>query len=468
MVLVMSEQSSKYKHSRSIYISYGIGGFVDNFFTAAFTVRVIDFYENELLLSIFWVGIAFGIYGFWNMINDPLLGWISDKRFKFTKRWGRRYPFFAVGALSFVWVYLFIFTVPFTDPIGMFIWLLITICLFEFLYSMFIVNYLALFPDKFRSVAERTRAGAQNTAWGVIGIAFGVLIPPLIIIYGVLSSYIIAALVVSIIGFIMAIVALPGMKEDEKLIERQLRIIEEQTEKDSFWKVLKYGIKDKNFLAYILVALGHAVMTVMMLSSLPYWNKYIIGSSDPELETVMAAGFLVAVLISVPIWTIIGRKMGNKKAITYGTLLTTILFFPLFFVSDLISTTIIIALIGVGIGCFWVLMYPAMSDCIDDIVVRTGKRNEGSLTGIRIFTERISIIIQAVAFAVIHPLTGYRPGAPPGPTSQTLLAQFGIRLLIAGIPMAFYFLAFLLIWKVYKLDVAKVAENTEYLKQKHL
>jgi len=113
-------------------------------------------------------------------------------------------------------------------------------------------------------------------------------------------------------------------------------------------------------------------------------------------------------------------------------------------------------------------MYPTFSDVVDDIVIKTGKRNEGSLTGIRIFTERISIIIQAVAFAVIHPLTGYRAGAPPGPTSQTPLAQFGIRILMAGIPMAFYFLAFLLIWRIYKLDMGKVAENTEYLKQKQL
>jgi len=461
----MSEES---KHSRSVYISYGIGGFVDNFFIAAFSVRIIDYYENELLLAIFWVSLAFILYGVWNMVNDPLIGWITDKKFGFTKRWGRRYPFFAIGAVSFVWIYLFIFTVPFSDQIGMFVWLLVTICIFEFLYSLFIVEYLALFPDKFRTVEERTKAGAQNVVWGVLGIVLGVLIPPLIIVYGDISSYIVAAVVVSIIGFIMAILSLHGMKEDEQLIERQLRVLEEQKEKDSFWKVLNYSIREKNFVAYILVSLGHAVMTVMMLSSLPFWNKYIIGSTDPELETVMVAGFLVATLISVPFWTYIGRKSGNKKAITYGTLITTILFIPFFFVSDLIATTILFALIGFGIGAFWVLMFPCLSDVIDDIVIKTGKRQEGILSGIRIFTERISIIILALSFAIIHTLTGYIPGAPAGQNSQPLLAQFGIRFLMAGIPMVFYFLAFLLIWKVYKLDKAKVEENTALLKQKQL
>lgn len=461
----MSEES---KHSRFTYTSYGIGGFVDNFFIAAFSIRIIDFYENELLLGIFWVGLAFLLYGVWNMVNDPLIGWFTDKQFKFTKRLGRRYPFFAIGALTFVWIYLFIFTVPFTDQIGMFFWLLITICVFELFYSLFLVSYMALIPEKFRSTEERTKIGAHNTAWGVVGIVLGVLLPSLIIVYGDLSSYIIAALVVSVIGFVMALLSLHGVKEDKALIERQIRVLEEKKEGESFLQVLKNSLREKNFLAYILVSLGHAVMTVMMLSSLPFWNKYIIGSSDPELEMVMIAGFLVATLISIPFWSFMGRKLGNKKAITYGTLITTILFIPFFFVSDLISTTILFALIGFGIGAFWVLMFPSLSDVIDNIIVNTGKRQEGTLSGIRIFTERISIIILAVSFAIIHTLTGYIPGADPGKNSQPLLAQFGIRFLMAGIPMIFYFLAFLLIWKFYELDKAKVAKNSEILIQKQL
>jgi len=461
----MSEES---KHSRFTYTSYGIGGFVDNFFIAAFSIRIIDFYENELLLGIFWVGLAFLLYGFWNMVNDPLIGWFTDKQFKFTKRLGRRYPFFAIGALSFVWIYLFIFTVPFTDQIGMFIWLLITICVFELLYSLFLVSYMALIPEKFRSTEERTKIGAQNTAWGVLGIVLGVLIPSFIIVYQDISSYIIAALVVSIIGFVMVLLSLHGVKEDKALIERQIRVLEEKKKEESFLQVLKNSLREKNFLAYILVSLGHAVMTVMMLSSLPFWNKYIIGSSDPELEIVMIAGFLVATLISIPFWSYMGRKLGNKKAITYGCGITTFLFIPFFFVSDLLTTTILFALIGFGIGAFWVLMFPSLSDVIDDIVIKTGKRQEGTLSGIRIFTERLSIIILAISFAIIHPLTGYVPGANPGKTSQTLQAQFGIRFLMAGIPMIFYFLAFLLIWKMYKLDKAKVIENSEILKQKQL
>ena len=55
-------------------LSYSLGGFLDNFFSAAFTIRVIGYYEDEILLPIVLVSLSFVIYGLWNMFNDPLIG----------------------------------------------------------------------------------------------------------------------------------------------------------------------------------------------------------------------------------------------------------------------------------------------------------------------------------------------------------------------------------------------------------
>lgn len=460
--------SKGFKYSNKVHVSYGLGGFLDNFFIAAFTVRIIDFYENELLLGVLWVGLAFVIFGFWNAVNDPILGFLSDKKTKLTEKYGRRFPWFMIGALSYSFIYLLIFMVPFQDQLGMFFWLVITICAFELLFSLWQINWLSLFPDKFRSAEERTRIGAWTTIWGVMGIALGVLIPPLLIEYGDVGSYVVAGVVVTIIGFISAIFALYGMREDKELIEQQLVTLEKLKDQDSFVEKTKFAVKDKNFMAYVITYLGHQVLTVMMLSSLPYWNKYIIGSADSDLETIMSAGFLVAVLASVPVWAIIGKKLGNKKAYMLGTLITTFLFLPFFFISDLILTTLSIAFIGVGIGAIWVLMYPGFSDVIDDIVVKTGMRQEGSYTGIRTFFGRLSIVIQAASFAIIHIITGYNAEAPIGADTQSAFAQFGIRFLMAGIPMIFYFMGFLLMWKVYDLDLGKVESNKKTIIEEQL
>ncbi|MBD3197291.1 MAG: MFS transporter, partial [Candidatus Lokiarchaeota archaeon] len=320
---------------------------------------------------------------------------------------------------------------------------------------------------------ERTKVGLWNSLCGVIGIALGTLIPPLLIEDGVPSSYFLMAIVITIMTFIVALASLPGVKEDEEIIARELKILEEQEnkpdeEKVGFIDVLKIALKDKNFLAYVITYFGHQVMTVFMLSSLTYWRKYIIGTTVEDFETIISAIFLVSVIIALPIWSKVGDKVGNQKAFQYGTIITTFLFIPLLFVSDIIGTSIAVGLVGMGIGAIWVLMYPCFSDVVDDIVIKTGERREGILTGIRTFFGRAPIILQGVLFWVVHELTGYLPGVPAGPAAQPVTAQFGIRFLMVVVPMIFYFIGFIMMTKFYELDMKCVEENKELLQRKIL
>jgi len=240
----MSDLNKQPKKRSLKHVSFAIAGLLDQFYISSFTVRVIFFYENELFLSILYIGLAFLIYGFWNMINDPLLGWLSDKKTRFTERWGRRFPSFLVGAILTNIVYFFLYAVPFADPqsnqIAVFIWLIVILVLFELCYSLWQVNWLALYPDLLRTQKERTKVGALNTIFAQIGTILGIFITPLFIVYGDPSTYVVAAFVVCIIGFIMVLLLIPGMKEDDELIQRELHHIEElKEEKESYWQVLK-------------------------------------------------------------------------------------------------------------------------------------------------------------------------------------------------------------------------------------
>jgi GPH family glycoside/pentoside/hexuronide:cation symporter len=453
------------KYSSKTHWSFGLGSFLDQFYVSSFTVRVIFYYENELFLSIVLIGIAFAIYGFWNMINDPLLGWFSDRKTRLTNRWGRRFPWFVVGAITINIVYFFIYLVPTSDQFGMFIWLLITICIFEFCYSLWQVNWLALYPDKFRSQQERTKVGAISTIWAQVGTVFGILIPPLFIKYGNVNSYIIAAIVVGITGFVFTLFLIPGMREDKELIERELRVIEEQKkDKESYWKIIRTASKQKNFVSYIFFYMFYYTVPLLLLSSLPFWVLYIIGEKEPIFETLLAGSFLIGGVIGVPLWLKVGRKIGNRKSYMYGSLLTVLFFAPMLFITDLTMTIIILIFLGLGYGGIWTLLYPGFSDTIDEVVVKTGKRREGAYTGIRTFIGRLAFVIQAVVFAVVHQITFYEPGAP----TQAPLALWGIRIIMAVIPMVCFFTCFLLMAFVNDLTPEKVKNNREVLKEKNL
>ena len=454
-----AKKSTQMKYSFLIHLSYGLGGFLIHFLAAALAVRIIFFYENVLLLNIVLIGIVFIIFGFWNMVNDPLIGYFSDKPTRFTQRWGRRYPWFLITVFPCCVFYLLIFLVPFKDTIGMFLWLLVILCAFEFTFSAFNTSHLALFPEKFRTDKERMRVAGISTVAGQIGIAMGIIIPPLFIQPNNLNSYILAASVVMLIGLVFGVIMIPGMKEDVEL--RNLAY--EQVEKSSFFKTLKTALRQKNFNVYLYVYFAHSIMTVMMLSSIPFWTVYVIETDSPTLtEAVLAATFLIAGMCSVPMWVKIGRRVGNRKAFMYGTLLTSIFFIPLLFISDILFSIITIAAVGIGIGAIWTLISPCLSDVIDESVIITNKRQEAFYTGIRTFFGRFAIVIQGIAFALVHTLTFYKAGAE----TQAPLAKLGIRILMAGMPMIFYFIAFLAIWLFYDLTPEKVQANQNLLRER--
>ena len=196
-----------------VHQSYGLGGFLDNFTVSAFSVRVYHFYEDVLNVPGEFVALAVVLYGIFNMLNDPFAGWLSDRPYKWIKRIGRRFPWYVGASIPFALSYLIIFTVPTTAALGMFFWLLLTICLFDLLFSFWQLNWLALFPVKFRTQEERTRVGASTTIWGIIGTVLGILVPPMIVgEYENIPGFINQAFFVAVVAVVIAALIIPGMR----------------------------------------------------------------------------------------------------------------------------------------------------------------------------------------------------------------------------------------------------------------
>jgi GPH family glycoside/pentoside/hexuronide:cation symporter len=460
---VESQQcSDEYKYSTKDHISFGFGYFMDCFLTGALGVRLFAFYENELLLPVFLVLIAFLIYAVWNMINDPIIGYLADRPNRLWKKWGRRFPWILIAILPWPLVYLLVFISPPVSQVGIwfvFLWLVIIICIFDGLYSAWNANFYSLYPDKYRSHKERTKVAGIGTAIGQIGIALGFILPPLFIVYGDLSTYIIAAIVVSIIAWIGILVMIPGVREDEEMRARIL-LLETKQKQESFFKTMKYAVKQKNFIIYIMAYLCFQSFVFIILGSLPYFVPYILNASA-EMEALLSAGFLIGSLASIAIWAYLVKKFGNRKIYIVGMFLTGVILIPLLFITDVMITTLIFIFLGIGVGAIWICVYPIYGDVIDEIVVETEKREEAVYFGIRIFFARIAYIVGAVVFALLHISTGFDPALE----TQTDLALLGLRLQMALIPMLFLFLGGFIFWKWYDLKPDKVESIKSRLKE---
>ncbi len=444
-------------HSKTNMASYGFGNLIGQFVEAVFMVLVFFFYEAEIGLSSTLTALGFIIFAIWNAINDPILGYLTDRPNRLTKKWGRRFPWIIISFFPWVIAFLLVFTPPNVDaqksPWILFGWLVITTCVFDFFWSIFIVNILSLFPEKFREQSERITASGINVFVGFFGVVLGFLLPPLIIIYGNIQSYSITAITCIGISVICLILMIPGIREDQETIERYLTKAIDQ-EKDKFLPTLKQALRQKNFVVIIIFYLGFMSLTMLVMASFLYYVRYVLEAEAIAVTLIMGM-LLIGGIISLPFWVKYTQKTkDNKKTSVIGAILMICFAIPMSLFSDLTLVLITVFLFGIGLGAFWAMMVPVYSDVIDESVVETGKRREALFGGFRFFFGRLAMVIQAVTLAVVHELTGFAEGA----ATQPQTAVFGIALHTGIIPAIFMAIGTLIFWKFYDITPEKSAK----------
>lgn len=454
-------------------ISYGTGKFLAEFLTGAEGVMAFYFFEKEMKLNSWLAMLALIIYSVWNAINDPLVGFLTNKGAPMSRRLGRRFPWIILGLVLCAASFALIFAVPASwageNQIGLFLWLVIFLCLYDLLYSLWELNYQAIFPDKFRSQKVRTRTIEIATPIGVVGMTLGFVLPPLFYDYGVKESYLIASLIVAGIGILGAFALMPGVRETPNMIERFVRKQEydkaHPEETTSFISALKGSFRNRDLLAMLLCLFLYQSGCMCMTGSVNYVVEGILGLQSSQTVPVMA-GMIVGALIGVLIWSRIQKKLcNNQKMMIMTAVCMGCVAIPMTLLRSQLGFTIGMALWGMGFSGFWTYMTPAMADVVDQTVLQQKKRDDGIIMGLRAFFMRFAYASEALVLAVCHRATGYN--AADGAV-QTETAKWGIALHIGLIPGLFFLAAALLFWKMNTLNPAKTAANAEALKELNL
>jgi GPH family glycoside/pentoside/hexuronide:cation symporter len=336
--------------------------------------------------------------------------------------------------------------------------LLLSTFLFDALYSAWEVNYQSVFPDRFRSTAERADAAGIGTAVGVVGVAAGFLVPSMIVEFGKPSTYVTNALWFAIGGVVIVALLVPGVRETRPMIERYLAERKDKTHKElGFFQQLAGAMKNRDFLAFILLYFFYQAAMLLMTASVYYVGDYILG----QKTTLIFAAMLVGALVGLPAWVLLTRKLEDNQGLLSAAALALAaacvpMVFPLGYWGYIVS----MAIWGIAFGGFWMLIAPAMADVIDGIVAKTGRRDDGVYLGFRAFFGRLAWLVQALAFAVVHGLTGF--AADP----RSAKAVFGIRLHQAGIPAVLLLIGFVVFRALNTITPESARRNRELMKKK--
>ncbi len=471
-----------YEQSKLIMASYGSRELFQQWIMAAFGFTVFFFYEVVVGLNVILAALAYVLYLVWDAINDPLIGYLMEK---FHMPWEKaknlkRFPWLIISVVPWLISYFFIYMVPLTwDPVRnpdynlpVFMWFLTTICIYDTSVTIFDINVVSIYPDKFRGLNERRTTTGISAMFGILGLALSAIIPPLFITTGIKETYRTAAMVSVVLGLVFFIFMIPGAWEDKKTraYYQKSRESEENQEVEPFFKTIKSVVKNQALMAKITLLLGYQVAAIMLQTSAFYIVTFILDEEASAITLILGA-MLVGAIISVPLWVKLSHRLNdNKKMSIIASILMMFTLIPLIFVVGMIGWIIVLFAFGIALGGQWFCDPPTMADVIDDITVKTHKRQQAIYYAYQVFFIKLGQTLIAITIAIVHITTGFVEGASSledltsrSPTPE--LALFGIRIHAAIIPAILILITLIIFWKFYDLTPDKIASNKAKLEE---
>ncbi len=449
-------------------ILFSLGYFFNSFFIVAFNNYVWTFYEGELgLISIIaswplYMAFASVVFNILSMLINPLVGFLTNKPIKWTKKWGFHTPWLIIGGIPTIFFFFLIFTPPAVigveSTLPILIYYLFMVSFYDFSNSLFQTHSFGAFPAHFRSDSARRRAGIFTQIFTFLANFFAIVVWSLIIIPGNPTSFTLAAFASLIIMVISLIIFLPGAKESIEIKHRFI-IGYENAAKLPFFKTMKMALKQKNFMLALITYLSF--MIALGLSSMNAVN--FIDDVLQEKQSIRSIGsilMLISSVLALPLFARLAKKIGHSNTYTIGLIFWGFSLFLFTFISDVTGYYIVSLINGIGGAMYTVMLSPVFADCYDEITVKTGKHQEATLIGIRNFFIRISISIQGFIVAMVHMITVYDPNN----ITHSTEALLGLRLIQGFFPFVFCIVGALIFFKWFDMTGAK---KQKFLKKMH-
>lgn len=431
--------------------AYGFGYVIVNYFLYYGLAPVFYYYQVEIGLSVILVGLAFVIFALWNMINDPILGYLTERPTRWTKKWGFRAPWVVISAVPLLILFYLIWAPPEgASQITIFLWFVIISCLFDTFFSLFNDHVYGGYTNQFPSEYERRRSFAIATlciAFGVIGMG---ALSGAFIVFGDPSSFVLFALIAVIIMAVLTVFLIAGIGESEEMKEMYLKSYE-TAEMKGFFSTMKTALKTKNFLVSLAGYTCQVTALNLFLASQLYLFNYVYDLDFSYYLYAQLVG-VVAILIVIPFWSNFARKHGFKKTYWICFMMHGLTFLLLIFVTSVPLLLICTFINYVFLSGEILMLQPVASDTYDEVSVQIGKHVDATLVGVRTFFFRMAFLVQAGVFVAVFLATGFDPDPY---ATQTPLALWGIRFNGIILPTAIFVGMALIFRKYYTLEGAE-------------
>jgi GPH family glycoside/pentoside/hexuronide:cation symporter len=367
------------------------------------------------------------IYTIVDAIDNPVYGFLSDNT---RSRWGRRRPWLVIAAPLLALSFIMFFNVPeWLAPGSLFWYALIMYMMTGTLDAMINCNYGGLFPELFKTQAERAKTNAMRQGFQFVAMIISMALTPIIAeAIGFGTTAIIYSIFAVAVIYYMAFNCHETEEAQNRPKAKLLGSIRDIIKNPKFWK---YGITNACFFAALAV----------LQQSVAFFTRYVLGEGGLA-TTIMLASVIVFAIIGIPIWVKVVKKLGLMKTWRLSLGVITISLIPLFFVDTLILSAIPLVLLGLGYGGASVTMDIVAARILDEDKARHNVQREStffSLTGV---LNKTSGLFAAAGFLMVSVFFGYVSGDQPGPTpdvaARFLMSYYPFVIMIACCILSFF------------------------------
>lgn len=478
---VQPEQSSYIARTSGLatkdYIGYAMGDTACCLVFGLVTSFLQKFYTDIFFLDPLFIMLMFIGARVWDAINDPIMGRIADT-IKISK-WGRYRPWFlwAAGPLILSTVLMFIRWPGLTgdvDYVGTCIYATVTYVMFGMSYTMLQIPYGSLASVVTTDEKERTKLSVFRSIGAGVGSVPAVLIASFcyetvgknpetgrdieVMQY---TPIIIGVAVVAAIALGMLILAFFSNKE--RVIAKPAK-----REKGETMSIIKDLFKNRAFLSVSVASMLLLAGQMFTQSFYLYLFDDYFGKSWMNLVSTVCTYAPMAIFMFFTPKMV--RKFGKKEICGVGMILAAVAnlgMFALRGVDPGILAYLFMVLCfvsGMGLAFIILQVWSMATDAIDEIEIKTNRRDDGTAYSFFMFFRKLGQVIAAVAVNGALLAMNYDNTKGAIQTSENLAVMYDLATIIPAVLFGLMAVV-LLVW--YPLSKKKVA-RLQVLKEEHL
>lgn len=380
------------------------------------------FYNAELGLPLATIGTVLLVSRIFDVITDPLMGYISDHT---RSRWGRRRPWILLS-IPFMMTGIYQLFLPPEDA-G---WghLLFWSMLLSLGTTMMLIPYYAWGAELSPDYNERSRITGARSMAGVAGSFLAQAIPTVALLVWAIGG---SGAVLEIVAYSMLIlmpicvaVTLWGTPDAQVQVTSNVPL----------FTGLKFMAKNKPFLQ---LAVAFTVGSIGLSITTPLYIFFIADVLQAEKQApYMLAFFYVANLLSIPVWVKLSTIIGKHRAYMSALVLIALAhpFYMLLGPGDFWYMLPITLVTGAAAGGFSAaLPFSMKADVIDYDTVLSGENRAAFFLASWSFIQKLVASLGAAIATFGLAAVGFDAGK-----ENTEEELFGLRFLFSTLPSVFY------------------------------